>query len=371
MKNISDEIREYLARTHAYAWSSPTTPDEPEIVHAFLCDEMWPVFESIVQNRVISQTDIIIRGIFTHQTPTVKELNQPSGCELADLMLVRVHIPDNINIKETGRAVLMQAKHKEAPATESLNKDGDLNQFRLYQGWNNFTGIRRLSTTPGDDVGSPAWDFRGHSSEVTWRRTAEYLSVLNGRAFKLDDLTDPAFCSISPDVGNSLIKEHNWPNGTTWANGEVSKHDSAAAGVKCPNDFAETLIKFVNGNFGREFDAGLNSSKDHWSIFVAEMLSIATLQDYKFGGKRRTRVNSASILASLLPIISNYQIHQFIGDAPNADFSFINSCLTRLKKLNTNHPRRPIDGGEPATYPIFGHIPMLLMITYGEELRLV
>lgn len=380
MNNICDELRSYLKRTHAYAWQLAKKPDEPAIVHAFLADAMWPVLQEILRGQVKSKTELMVRGIFTHQTPTVQEVNKAPGCEIADLMLVKMHMPTSKNQKPYGKALLLQAKHKASPHTGSLTKAGDLAQFNLYKDWNPFNGTSRLAPCPPPPAvhGIP-WNLRGTDKASVWKPTAEYLTVFKGAAFTMDANLDAQCARVDKGNDYSAFESANWPNSSPWSNGVLDARNMPSDGVACQNDFAETLWKFVEGKYGRSFNAEDPKSTDHWSIFVRTMLETSCASDYKFGKNNLPRSQTAMVssFATVLPLVAEQQVQDFLADATFDGFEFINACLARYDRSSFAHqfkdngpgqPREP-DPREVFISPPRGHVPILLIVTYGEEAR--
>ena len=372
MTSLVNELREYLSRTHAYAWALATaagkTPDEPAIVHAFLSDEMWPVLQGILRGKVVSNTQVVVRGIFTHQTPYVREVGAPRACEIADLMLVRMHLPSNPRQQASGKALLLQAKHKPKPTTEPLTDAGDVAQLQLYRDWNKFHGTSRLPTAPSDGMHSTAWNFQDPHGAY-WRQTSQYLTVVKGEVYTLDDPTTPASCGVSSGPDHARLNTHHWPNGSPWTNGAILSTATAAAGVDCLDDFAATLHDFVMSMVGRNFDVGLVGATNHWSIFVAEMLEIAGMKNYKFGKKKLTRSNALSAFSTVLPMIAAQEAGDFVASNAASGFDFSNAVLDLHRRVflaNRDGQAPPFADIESPYSP--GHVPILLILTHGDEL---
>jgi hypothetical protein len=357
---ITNEIRTYLNRSHAYAWSKTPDPGEPDLVHAFLADEMWPRLQEIMRRRVVSGTDVVLQGIFTHQTPYVKEIGQTNGCELADLMLVKIHKP--VKASPVGKALLVQLKKNELPKTGSLTAKGDSEQFRLYSAWNLFNGTSRLpQCPPSPALPMSAWNFRGNGSNSKWTSSAQYGVIFKGNAFAIDPISDNVV-----DGPDKHLLQH-WPNHSAWASGALTPAGTANQGVNCCVDFAETLQAFAEGKVGRDFDPEEPIQSDHWSIFVREMLLIATLENYRY---RKTLPRSQTMhidaFSTVLPIVAKQQVIDMLGGytaATRFEFEFINNGLMHLNSRNISQPPQCEERNES------GHIPILLMVTYGEDLQ--
>ncbi|MGK5023087.1 hypothetical protein [Janthinobacterium sp. LB2P10] len=371
MLTLTDEIRDYISRTHAYAWALAQAdgkkPDEPALVHAFLADSMWPVLQSILRARAAPGSDIIVRGIFTHQTPTVREIGAKRGCELADLMLVRMHVPAGSLDPAYGKALLLQAKHKAGPFTEPLTDEGDSTQLKLYQEWEPFEGVKRLSASPPGAGAGTAWNFRDKDSPPAWPTTAQYLTVLQGQPFELSDTTQPATCAVNATLSHSQISSNKWPGNSVWANGPVPIKADVERGADCPNDFAQTLVDFVKGQCGRPFDNRPVPGSSHWSLFVAEMLRFAGLPDYTFGSKKLTRTQVVNAFCSILPMIAEQQTRDLLATGiPN--FSFTNSGISAVWQNSSSGGMAggPREAGEPGLAVPQG-IPILLVLSYGDE----
>lgn len=377
MSIIHDGIRKYLARTHAYAWqlakkSEKKKPDEPAIVHAFLADEMWPVLQDMVRANLKSQTQALVRGIFTHQTPVVQEVSKSPGCEIADLMLVRMHVPSSGAVDVKGNAVLFQAKHKLEPTTGSLCEDGDAAQFSLYKGWNSFYGTSRLPKHPPvPAINNSPWQFQGKGYDDNWIRTSQYLTVFEGEAFSLIEDFDPAVSPVADSNAHPQLVENGWPNKCPWSAGPVLPQATPSDGVECSTDFAILLADFMEGKVGRGFNTSHIASTDHWSIFVRKMLEIACLRNYKFGKARlpRTQVANISTYALVLPMVAQQEVEDYLFGPARTSFSFINNGLNHCgPHFKSEHGIPDIPGeADETALPRPGHVPILLIVTYGEE----
>ena len=360
----TDQIRSYLARTHAYAWFLKDDPAEPDLVHAILAEEMWPILQLILRAQTATDTDVVVRGIFTHQTPYVKEAGKTNGCELADLMLVRIHKP--LGNPPTGKALLIQAKKTTAPKTGSLSGAGDAEQFSLYSQWNPFLGTSRLKANPPPPAQpNENWTFRGPALASDWESTSQYATVLAGHTFKIDDKFDPATAPLMDGPDKSL--KLAWPNQSPWSNGSVREIATADNGVDCPHDFSQTLREFVEGGVGREFDPATPQGSDHWSIFVQEMLTIATEKNYRYRKiQPRTQKAHVSAFSTVLGLVAEQQVVDYInGDLNQRGFDFINESLDHIRRGGA--PRQPPAEDSPG--PPRGHVPIPLIVTYGEALR--
>lgn len=383
---LQDEIRHYLNLCHGYAWSKahPAKPDEPALVSAFLAEEMYEGLRDILRRHVSSSTKLLVRGIFTHQTPKVLPKGKTQSVEIGDLMIVHQHIPIASSKGVSGRAMLFQAKRARTTRTGSLAKGTEAIQFGLYQSWPEFTGETRLAPRP--DLATPYWNFQNLSVNTQPATDgAEYLTVFKGQAYRTP-LCFPqwtATISNGPDV--RFVKK-NYPNASTWSAGNCPPlPGSANNGVDCKNDFSGTFCDFLSGKKGRSFQPGLvSASSDHWSLFVNQMLAFAASPGYAYklanqGIASSLRGRDLNFLAvtPLLYHASTEELTEFVATVTartaTTGFEVTNSLLDSIHwgtSLQGNDGRDfpPEYGAREASNNLpGGHVPMLLVITHGPD----
>lgn len=379
---LIDDVRDYVNRSHAYAWqrssSQGKTPDEPGIVSAFLSDEMCDGLKASLQQHAQAGAQALVRGIFTHQTPMVKLTTEGQSVEIADLMLVHCHyaqLPGGSS-HAIGRALLFQAKCTQKPETGSLASGTERIQFELYQLWNPFNGTRRLQRQP---AGAKHWDFRKkHTVRLADPVTAgEYLTVFKGQAFDLANTTPPWAANLSPGLHHASLA--TYPSGCAWsAGGAVNASATASAGVSCPTDFGTAFVDFLKGRSGRPFVLGPTQQDDHWSLFVNEMLRIsAPGSKYVYNSQNqnvssRARGQDLQFLSTIFPLLHATQIEMraFIHGQHDA-FRLTNFLLRRASSSAAwaaeRAPPNLSDILEAIPSDDEGHVPMLLVITVGEN----
>lgn len=330
---FADDLRDFLNLAHAYAWHQAQTvgktPDEPGLVSALISKPMLAELERIVRVNVSPSTKVIVDGVFTHKTPTVKPLVSPNSnsVEIADLMLVRQHINPTHGIPFSGRAFLLQAKRNSHPNSGNVAIGNPLIQFSLYKNWPSFEGTTRLSKGA---LNSPNWSF----PVIAGNPYGRYLAVLNGNAF-----TPPQPRSWTGKPLNTSTPPYKLPEQTCWGYGEISAHTQPTTGVDCNNDFSTLLTDFIHGAAGIAFTPGLFDPSDHWSTFVNEMLSHAYTPNYTFLSSRtgitqpHSRNGRISSFLAAQPII-----HQLIRTNPISlnDYFFINHALFDKKFLDNS-----------------------------------
>lgn len=305
---LQEKLRDFLNLTHAYAWNQAKlvnkTPDEPGLVSAFLAKPMLSELESIVKNHYQGKgIDVVVNGIFTHKTPTVHPDGAPNSVEIADLLFVRQHV--NASDPTTpikGKAFLLQAKRNTTPSSGNVENDNPRIQYDLYKSWPSFTGTSRITSGP---TGPGKWDFKP-TQTVPYGR---YLAVLDEHAF---DIPSSQQWTGAPTLKNNLEYLEQYPGQgvkCTWAQGIIPPALPGKICVECNSDFSEEFTKFIDGQAGVKFVPGTQSSQEHWSTFVTDMLNIAALTDYKFRS-HTTGVN--------VPQLRNGEIHAFLATAPIA-----------------------------------------------------
>ncbi len=91
--SLIDEIREYVNRSHAYAWRAahPIAPDELGLVSALLCREMYQGLRDVLSRNISPSTKLMVKGVFTHQTPKVKAVTGAKAVEIGDLLIIQQH----------------------------------------------------------------------------------------------------------------------------------------------------------------------------------------------------------------------------------------------------------------------------------------
>ncbi|KRD25364.1 hypothetical protein ASE39_22600 [Acidovorax sp. Root267] len=380
---FEQDVQEYANKAHANAWRIALKPDEPALVSSFLSRSMYRGLRDVIQNHVTPSTAVMVRGIFTHQTPKVLLQSRSQSCEIADLMLVRQHFYPSRRNRTTGHALLLQAKKCPQPQTGSVAGGTQECQFELYRDWSPFEGTTRLPKGP---PGSNSWDFRqgGLITQATAATCSEYLTVFDKHAFST--------VAANPQWRASVVKgpafpqlAGNYPQNCTWsAGGCPTPTSSASAGVMCLDDFGTVFREFFNGRRGRSFTSGISSGADHWSIFVNMMLQISARPngDYVYtsknqgviAGMRGRNLAFAEAIPSLLHSIDD-EVDAFLEN-PGSTFDMTNRMLklvrSRLHGQRQNleeHPQRPAppDSIDMPEQPSLGHIPLLLVTTVGEE----
>lgn len=266
--------REFINLTHAFAWHGAQTaghafPDEPALVSSFVEPQMLSQLEAIARAQV-PQQHWKISSIFAHKTPTVHPHGETGPVEIADLMLVRLHISNATPAR--GRAFLLQAKRSPRPTTGAIPFGKPQIQFRLYQNWPIFEGTTRL---PRLCCNTQAWSFAPPPAGLAYGR---YLILYNEQAFCLAaSLSDPPI----PVSGSSFVSA-GFPGDATWAHGLALPTAATPVRADGTEDFSVILEHFVSGNEGIPFEPGLFSTSDHWSTFVNTMLLYGTDPGYAY-----------------------------------------------------------------------------------------
>lgn len=301
---FEDDLRNFINLTHAYAWHQAQTvgkvPDEPGLVSAFIAKPMLDELERLVKAELGASTTVLVDGIFTHKTPTVRPMVAPNSnsVEIADLMLVRQHVNPSTGVF-SGRAFLLQAKRNVVPNSGNVAAGNPFIQFNLYQNWPPFEGTTRLSQGAAN---SANWRF----PKIPGNPYGRYLAVLDGNAFA------PA---VAPPVWqgcparNARCAPYTFPAAGSWGYGDIGPLTTPAAGVNCGTDFAPLLGEFIKGNAGVPFTPGRWSQTDHWSTFVTEMLGHALSSDYTYLSARtgitqpKRRMGRISSFVAAQPIL--------------------------------------------------------------------
>lgn len=299
---LVDDIRDYVNRSHAYAWLNCTgkAPDEPALISSLLSQEMYLGLRDALRKRLPTTTDVSVRGIFTHQTPQVQMDGETQSVEIADLMLVHQHFNRPGHSLPYGNALLFQAKRTAARSTGSVNSGTQRLQFELYQSWKPFVGKGRLPPAP---PGFLHWDFR-HGNVVSQAKAvqgAEYLTVYDMQAYSVAPASPQWMASLlDGPAHSSLVTAYS--DQCTWsAGGTPDPYATAADGVDCPLDFGRVFTGFLNGTHGRSFRPGVIDGRNHWSVFVNTMLlmSAAASSRYVYNSKNQrvvSRVRSREVL---------------------------------------------------------------------------
>lgn len=374
-----DDVRDYVNLSQAHAWriAAPKNPDEPGLVSAFLAKDMYRALRATLGKYIPPSEQLLVKGIFTHQTPKVQPTGAAKSVEIGDLLLVHQHFDTGRRKAIRGRALLFQAKRTEKPKTGSLNTGNQKIQFDLYQGWPPFKGTLRLPELP---TGSTTeWDFNQPSAGGEPPRAgAEYMTVFKGHAFTEGVPVPPASWGILANgPANAAFGASGYPGGCTWATGQVSAGALAVSGVSCSNDFAQTFQKFILGTVGRAFDAAATSGPDHWSIFVNLMLQFAFKKDsdYKYTSANQNvtsgmRGRDLHLFATLpaLRFSMDEELDAWFESGTRSPFNFTNALLRHAReRLKENPP----DGRDSLVFTGGGgHVPILYIASIGRESKL-
>lgn len=386
---LEDEIRIYLNMCHGNAWriSAPNPPDEPALVSAFLSNETYLGLRDILRKYVSPSTKVLVRGIFTHQTPKVLIKGKKKSVEIGDLLIVHQHFSSQLK-PASGRAILFQAKKTRTSRTGSLANGTEEIQFELYQSWPEFTGETRLDRQP--DKVTPSWNFQNPSVNAqSATEGAEYLTIFKGHAY-CTPFTNPyqwtAAISNGPDF--RFVKK-NYPNASTWSSGICPPVPSPAKkGVDCKIDFSNTFCDFLLGKKGRSFQPGVVSpTSDHWSLFINQMLSFAFSDKsdyvYKLASQgvvdSRLRGQNLNYLSGV-PMLFHAaleEIYEFVAAAAGhtelTNFVLTNEILKHIELGSYIRGRDAADvppvnriQDSPSNLPS-SHVPLLLVMTHGPD----
>lgn len=381
-----EEIRAYVNFCHGEAWrkAHPNTPDEPALVSAFLSKDTYRGLRDILRSHVPPSTKVLVRGIFTHQTPKVLPKGKTQSVEIGDLMLVHQHFSTLWCQPISGRAILFQAKRARTPRTGTLANGTEAVQFELYQSWPEFKGETRLAPQP--DAATSFWNFKNSSvNNHPATDGAGYLTVFKGHAYDTPPFTPQWMATVrdGPDV--RFVKK-NYPNASTWSTGSCPPLPSPAkAGVACKTDFSDAFCDFLLGKIGRSFQPGVVSpTTDHWSLFVNQMLAFSANRDYVYklanqGIVSSLRGRNLSFLAAVPGLFhaAAEELDEFVVTAveqlPSSDFELTNALLHSIRagareQENDGYGAPPGDGPQDAaSNSPSGHVPLLLVMTYGPE----
>ena len=382
---LEDKIRDYVNLCHGDAWrrAAPDEPDEPALVSAFLSKETYRGLRSILRAHAHPSAQVLVRGIFTHQTPKVLAKGKANSVEIGDLMLVHQHFSTDPRCPDTGRAILFQAKRARTARTGSLAKDTAPIQFELYQGWPEFNGETRLPSSP---LGDPFWDFKNPSADPSQPATdgADYLTVFKGHAYQTPSFSPQWKATVAQGPDFRFVHK-NYPNASTWSTGTCPPAPSAAKlGVSCRNDFSATVCDSLLGRKGRAFEPKVAPpTKDHWSLFVNQMLEFSARPngDYVYtssnqgvaSGLRGRNLGFLSRVPSLfhsaMEELDEY-IEMTVRGEQHPGFVFTNSILNHIYDESNDGQRGepPIqDGQANTTTAPGGHVPLLLVLTRGSD----
>lgn len=386
--SLVQELRDYTNLSHANAWrinaavGTGTVPDEPAYVSSLLSRELFRGMRFILRKYASAGTNVMTRGIFTHQTPKVLFGTHTSSVEIADLMFVHQHFNADPRRPVSGRALLLQAKKTLTPRTGSLASGTQAIQFELYRDWAPFTGASRL---PAQVQGGGQWDFSSGGPAVRPPPNAgsAYFTIFKEEAYSTNLAVPQWTASTVPGPSHKKLKKNRYPSECTWAvGGSPAKGTTPKNGVDCPRDFGDTFSDFLLGKIGRPFIPGLASGPDHWSIFVNLMLaeSARGTGDYRYnlanqGVSAAPRGRNLSFVALELALKhsriaetddfmdSLFDNREFLG------FEFTNHILRSMRELSDASG----DGGNVILDDVQGlvlqggHVPVLYVATSGDN----
>lgn len=378
---LIDEIRRYTNLSHAHAWrmAAPNTPDEPALVSAFLSKEMYRGLRDSLHRHAPPSMNVLVRGVFTHQTPKVTLKGTAKSVEIGDLLLIRQHFVRDRRQPSSGKALLLQAKRNKKSKTGSLNSGNQKIQFDLYQRWPEFNGATRLDSAP---YGATHWNFQNPSvGSEPFEDAAKYSTVFNGNAYAATVAQPPWKASLTHGPAYGALVKGRFPSNCSWATGACAPPPSSAkGGVNCAEDFAQTLLNFVQGREGRSFQPGVHGGSDHWSIFVNSMLAISAKPngDYTYSSKSqsvvagvRGRTLQFFDAVPALFLAADEELGAWVSrEKPSLHdaFAFTNDLL-RYTAPDFDE-REPPSGEEPSvamSIPGSGHVPVLLIASMGDE----
>ncbi len=407
-----DVLRDFLNLTHAYAWHcanaahAGSAPDEPGLVSSLIAQPMLKELEHLVKQHLQKQHSqstshgVLLNGIFTHKTPTVRSARVPTppkggvlmhpvsnSVEIGDLLFVRQHV-DPSGKPVHGRAFLLQAKRNTTPDSGNVSTGNPRIQFDLYSAWPEFLGTTRLRTYA---TGAAPWDFPvlHHGQEAY----GSYLAVYDGKAF--DPPVSGQWTGAPKPTTAGLGAA--WSSPCSWMHGPAHGMTLPPASpvVPCPHDFAALLAKFVDGNAGVLFTPTYvqpaAANPDHWSIFINEMLAIAALPNYTYRSVRtnvrraQSRNGRIAALTTVLPILGLIEARHRDWNCAGAPLGFprwinyvlldaegrqlVDALLDAASRYGHEDPppEPPQDDGDlPPDEP--GHLAVLSLITFGESI---
>ena len=385
---LEQELRDYTNLSHANAWRVNTAvgtgvrPDEPAFVSSLLSFELFRGMRRILRKYASPSTNVMTRGIFTHQTPKVKLATHTHSVEIADLMFVHQHFHADPRHPVDGRAILLQAKNTLKPKTGSLASGTQAIQFELYRDWAAFKGTSRL---PEYAPGGGLWNFSlgGPAGRPSASAGSAYFTVFKEEAYQTT-LAVPQWSSVTAlGLSHPKLLKNKYPLECTWAVGDSPLAGAPPKnGVDCPRDFGTALSDFLLGKIGRAFTPGLSAGLDHWSIFVNLMLaeSARGSGDYRYnlanqGISAAARGRNLSFVALELALKHSRiaETDDFMdslvdsGEFPG--FEFTNHILNSMRVLG----EESYDGGNffPGDAPGLilqgGHVPVLYVATSGDN----
>lgn len=380
---FEDELRIYTNLSHANAWrrAYPEKPDEPAYVSSFISFELFRGLRKILRKFATPGTKVLVRGIFTHQTPKVKLLTKRNSVEIGDLMFVHQHFSTNPRNPGSGRALLLQAKKTLSPKTGSLAAGTQAIQFELYRDWSPFEGMSRLPKAP---PGSLHWDFKlgspfGRQSAAAG---SAYVTIFKENAYTISSASPQWAATIGNGPSRYKLIAKKYPAECTWSVGDSpAPGTSPKVGVSCPTDFGSTLSNFLMGVIGRDFTPGMLTGSDHWSIFVNMMLAESGRPsgDYIYkssnqGVPSAVRCRNLSFVAletafrhSLVEETDDL-LESIVNSTNFEGFELTNQLLLRLMNCSIYNgeapPNQPSDFDSNSQG---GHVPLLLVTTIGDD----
>lgn len=386
--SLAQELRDYTNLSHANAWrvnaavGTGTGPDEPAYVSSLLSHELFRGMRLILRKYASPGTNVMTRGIFTHQTPKVLFGTHASSVEIGDLMFVHQHFTADPRRPVRGRALLLQAKKTLTPKTGSLASGTQAIQFELYRDWAPFNGASRL---PAQAPGGGQWDFSsgGPTARPPANEGSAYFTVFKEEAYRTTSAVPQWTASTVLGPSHKKLKKNKYPSECAWAvGGSPRKGTIPKNGVDCPRDFGDTFSDFLLGKIGRPFTPGVASGSDHWSIFVNLMLaeSARGTGDYRYdlanqGISAAPRGRNLSFVALELALkhsriaeTDNF-IDSLVDHGEFPGFEFTNHILRSMGELSDASE----DGGNVIPDDVQGlvmqggHVPVLYVATSGDN----
>lgn len=361
--NISSVLKNYINETHQKTYSTAQELekkiDEPGHISQFL--EGHKELEDRLNNCPLP-SHYIIDIVFTHQTPKIKLVNGDISVEIADLLLV--YIPHNKrDSKLEGKALLIQAKRNQKPKTGSLAGRTESVQFEIYNHWHPFNFITRKDTFSSNNT---SWHFQLDKQNELSNYTVIYAKNAFG-----DGLNNPS----EEFINNDFFNDCSW-------NAAKCEHvqNTASQGLLCDEDFSELFEKVITGQAGKKFSPDLAEKNDHWSLFVIDMMQLASDPSYKYklsrqGIKESSRHATMSSflatesVASVLKQTLNYPTNKTNLPLQMMDFHLVSQiieqyCLTPKITTPPIPPDFSFDDAPevPPTFP-----PMMIIRSFDKE----
>lgn len=386
--SLDQELRDYTNLSHANAWrvnaaaGTGQRPDEPAFVSSLLSHDLFRGMRLILRKYASPGTNVMTRGIFTHQTPKVIFGTHTSSVEIADLMFVHQHFDVDPRRPVSGRAILLQAKKTLTPKTGSLASGTQAIQFELYRDWAAFTGASRLPTYA---PGGGHWNFSsgGPAARPPANTGSAYFTVFKEEAYSTKFAVPQwTALTVSGPSHGKLVK-NKYPLQCAWAVGSSPvKGTIPKNGVGCPRDFGNMFSDFLLGKIGRPFTPGLVSGSDHWSIFVNLMLaeSARGTGDYRYdlanqGISAAPRGRNLNFLALELALRHSRiaETDDFMDSLADRvgfpGFEFTNHVLRSLTALSdaSGDGDNVIPDDTLGVVLQGGHVPVLYVATSGEN----